>query len=274
MRVARGLLRSLALVFLFLMLMAPAARAEFFLGPYVGATIPQNNDLNIQDKTFNFGLTANSVSFDTSLTYGGKVGYWLGFFPYVGVEVDTVRYSPSIDQQTVSLHGTLPFGIGTVAPGTQVTTGRINTVPLVGGGTFPFLPVDKADVKVTGIGFHVMGRLRLLQDKDVPNGRLQPYVGVGPAIFITNVTLKPLTNQSQSSTDVGIQALAGVKYFFHKNFSVFAEYKMSAFSPDFSFATLATFAVPGAIRSTNFSVSGTGFDHSVYGGVAVHFDVM
>jgi len=270
MRSTRHLFLALPLALSVLLLRAPAATAEFYISGYVGESFTQNSDVTLKDTTFNLNATLNSVSFDNSFMGGGKVGYWLGFFPNLGIEVDLDRFIPNIDQQTVSTSVSslgLPAGVVAAVP-PRVTLGVNNPVTATFGG-FPFttpVAIDKADLSVMDLGFHVVGRLRFLQDSSYPNGRLQPYLGAGPAVFFSSMRLKPFHNVQEDSTDLGVDALAGVKYFVHKYVSVFAEYKFSHFSTNRNFDLSFN-----GLRTTNVSMDLN--THQIYGGIAVHFDV-
>lgn len=259
---ARGLFRSLPVALSLLLFFAPIAGAEFYLSGYLGASITQDNDLKLRDNTIFlltgtpvFDFTLQNVSFDTSFMGGGKVGYWLGPLPNLGIEVDAYHYSPDIGRQTVNLTGTV---IGIPIPPTPTTLGSTN--PVAGN-------VSRATIGVTAVGFHLVGRLRLSQSGDFPNGRFQPYLGVGPGIFFSDARLKPFTNQSDSDTSVGVQALGGLKFFFNKNVSIFGEYKFSHFSPEFK---VDSFGI--GTKSTRVSTDVT--SHHLYGGVAFHFDLL
>lgn len=91
---------------------------------------------------------------------------------------------------------------------------------------------------------------------------LQVYVGAGPAIFFAQTS-----NQFASSSEngeVGVNALAGLKYFVHRNVALFGEYKFNYAGFDFEqYGTPATGSTGGI--SGNYKAS-----HFV-GGLAVHF---
>ena len=84
-----------------------------------------------------------------------------------------------------------------------------------------------------------MGRYPLLQGPDFPRGRLQPYIGAGPALFVTSIEdtrpkSDPNSLGSKSLTFGGFHLLAGVKFFLLKQLSLFAEYKFTHFTADLS----------------------------------------
>jgi opacity protein-like surface antigen len=121
------------------------------------------------------------------------------------------------------------------------------------------------DLSVTAVSLNLMGRYPLLKSPDFPRGRIQPYIGLGPGLFITRIEdLEPDLNNNIGSkmlTFGGLQVIGGLKFFLLKNLSLFAEYKFSHFTADLSGA------------SANFSLGATqNIDAShFYGGVAYHF---
>ena len=104
-----------------------------------------------------------------------------------------------------------------------------------------------------------------MQSPTFPRGRLQPYAGVGPAIFITKLEdqeADPNSNLGSKTTAAGgVQALAGVKVFITKQLSLFAEYKFTHHTADFG----GTSPLLAAAGSQGFNVN-----HFV-GGLAWHF---
>ncbi len=257
----RTVIRCLPLVLLLLLLGSPLAHAELYIAGYLGGSVTQSNDLKYKDNiTFGPGglnATVHTVDFSSSLMGGGKVGYWFGSIPYLGFEVEGYHFNPDINQQTKTVTGT--FRGAPIPAGAQVTLG-VAAQGLAG------FPPDRAAISVTGLGFHLLGRLRFYQDNTFPNGRLQPYLGVGPALFFSEVRLKPVTNQSDESADVGVQGVLGTRFLVHPGFSAFAEYKFSHFTTETSFAPFGT-----GTRSTRISMDLN--SHHIYGGVAVHFDL-
>jgi len=76
-------------------------------------------------------------------------------------------------------------------------------------------------------------RAPLLQDEDYEHGRLQPYVGLGPTIFIQDVEIERFGGVSKDlstvSVDVGATFAAGVSFQIRPGIAVFAEYRLSYF---------------------------------------------
>ena len=91
----------------------------------------------------------------------------------------------------------------------------------------------------------VMFRLPLLESPEFPNGRLQPYLGVGPGFFLTRVKVDvPGLGEQRSDWqfEVGADARAGVTFMITPGFGTFVEGRYTAFSTD------------AAGRSTEFDI--------------------
>ena len=246
---------ALASLGLGLLFQPPLARAEFYLAGYLGASMNEYHDVVLADDVA-FGpggvrLRMKEVKLEASFSRGGKLGYWFGRFPNLGIEVDAYNYNPVIVAQSRLSMGTLR---GRSVPyETKVKIGDVSGV-------------DRATVRVEGIGFLLMGRLRFRQSADFPNGRLQPYAGVGPGLFLEEFQFKPVSNRNVNLTQVGFQGIGGVRYFFHRNVAAFAEYKFNYVDAPVRYDAFGTGA-----RSTSYSTAIS--SHHLSGGVALHFDV-
>jgi len=207
---------------------ASPASAEWFGDLYAGGAFTERADLNVGSDTF------RNVSFDTSGLVGGRVGYWIGDFEYLGAAFDVLHYRPRIDAQTVRL-----------------TTFDPSTTHL-----------SSIDVGVTALSFDFIVRVPLLKDEAFPFGRLQPYGLVGPILAITQAAdsnnFGPPTGQSHVSSQPGFNVGTGLLWQFHRHVGVFGEYRYLQFSPDFNFAPSTE--VQFNVRS-----------HVLMGGVSVRF---
>lgn len=239
-QVTRG--KSLGLVSFLLAwsaICALPASAEWFAGAYIGVALPQNQALDITVPGDVFAL--DDVDFDSSFTFGGRGGYWFEtpFFGHlnVGVGLDVSYFTPDIDVQIVS--------------------GTDNGVP----GTFLLLPID---VSVTPISFDLMLRYQLLTSTEFPKGQLQPYLTVGPTLFIASAedtaNFFPL-NQDDTDTSIGFKIGTGLAWFFTKNVAAFGEYRFTHFSPEFEF----TFAGAPVTVDTDANT------HNFVAGMSYHF---
>ncbi len=245
---------SLPFVCLLFGLQARPAHAEAYFAGYLGASFTQSSDVEISETMPGFislgpfltlqvppsSLRLKDVAQETSLMGGGKLGYWLEAFPNLGIEADAYHFSPDSERNNVPISGNIA---GVPVPARTVSLGA-----------------DRASILV--LGFHLMGRLRFLQSSELPNGRLQPYLGVGPGIFFADVSTFGVAHHDDT---VGVQALAGLKVFLSRLVSLFGEYKFSHFSSE-----LLRIATDKG-KSTKVTLDLN--SHHLYGGVALHFDL-
>jgi len=94
--------------------------------------------------------------------------------------------------------------------------------------------LDDMDVRVVAVSLDLMLRWPLMKTADFPNGRLQPYVTAGPAIFFTEAEF---AGDSDSDRSLGFKAGVGVTFLITKNLGVFGEYRFTRFSPELKFTS-------------------------------------
>lgn len=186
---------SLFILFLWMWLLPSYASAEMYVAGMAGYTAP--NDLtNVKGTGGASVLSFSDLDLQSSVAYGGKVGYFFPALNWLGVETEVYNTTPHVKQQPVTVSGFgLSFPLGT-QPGfsLQVLTWGINAVVRYPGKTF------------------------------------QPYAGVGLGMFFAHATFQ---GQSDSDTAPGLNALAGLRIFATDHVALFAEYKYNRAS--FSF---------------------------------------
>jgi opacity protein-like surface antigen len=207
--------------FVMLPLLGPThGSAEWFGDLYGGAAFTQKHDVTLDTSTpIGATTTISDVKFDTAGLIGSRAGYWFQSFSFLGIEpgagLDVSHvFGPDISSQTRSA---------------EVCAVRCVTISL---------PVAKFKVDVTEIGFDVMLRYPLLKSQSFPRGQLQPYLTVGPAVFIAHI--KDTTNflpanQSDTDTRIGAKVGAGLAFLITKNIAAFGEYRFSHLDPTFTF---------------------------------------
>lgn len=189
------------------------ASAEWFADLFAGLSLTRDHDLKLNDQGIGQG-TYESVEFDRSLAWGGRFGRYFDSVPFVGLAVDFFRFYPDIGGQSVQLRGCFfPGGCG---------TGR--------GGT------GSLDVETTSVSVDLMLRLPLWKSTEAPQGRVQPYVAVGPPFFITTITPRNTRNFRNHDDDTdysfGFKAAAGVAVQVFSNLALFGEYRFTHVSPE------------------------------------------
>lgn len=76
----------------------------------------------------------------------------------------------------------------------------------------------------------LMARVPIAKSEEYPYGQVQPFLGIGPGIFISLVDFDPGDDES---VDVGVDLHAGVNVQLTRMVSVFAEYRYTYFEPEF-----------------------------------------
>jgi opacity protein-like surface antigen len=176
-------------------------KGEFYVGGYLGGVFTPGQNLKYSDGiTLNNGVTLSQQGavtlfdnkFLAGVVGGFKIGYFCNRIPYLGLEVDT-----GVNKSSVR-HGTLYI-----------------SRPIQG---FNRVAVPGDNIVNWTTALHLVGRYGFLPDQDVPFGRLQPYVGIGPG-FVVNY------DEMDSAKNFGIDVMAGVRYMMLKHVSAFVEYK-------------------------------------------------
>jgi opacity protein-like surface antigen len=177
---------------------------EFYAGGYLGAAFTPDQDLRYSDGiSLNNGVTRPTAQgsatlfrnqFNTSLVGGIKFGYFFHTVPYLGLEAESSYNNSFVNRQHLSASRPIQgYSVVTVPQGSWVNWTN---------------------------AIHIVGRYGFLKDKEVPFGRLQPYVGIGPA-FVA------LYEDLDSAKNFAVDAMAGVRYMITKHISTFIEYKFN-----------------------------------------------
>ncbi len=169
------------------------AQAETYIAGQFGATFPQKlEDVRITSTGFS-NITVSDINLENSFVYGAKIGHYFSAVPWLGLESEVFLTNPNIQQQTLVFSG----------PGGSLT------IPGVAG--FSLRVINFAPLNLM---------LR------IPGYRLQPYIGGGAAILMARLQDK-ITQDKQTSTRFGINALAGLRFYLTRNWTVFAEGKFT-----------------------------------------------
>jgi opacity protein-like surface antigen len=172
------------------LVIATPAAAEWFTDLYLGGAFTEKHDVDTNFPTTGGQVTTLDVSFNNSFAGGFRGGYW---FPALlgpldlGVGLDVSHFAPNVSRQTRTFCAR--FCVSDV--------------------------FDDVDLSVWTIGFDAMLRWPLLKSPQFPTGQLQPYITVGPAIFVAHAedsqNFEP-SQQSDSDTSVGVKVGAGVAW--------------------------------------------------------------
>ncbi len=149
---------------------------------------------------FQQGITGGAVKvsnqrYTPGVLGGLKFGYFCDYFPWLGVELETNFTRNDIRDHNVTLSRPV-----------QAT----NMAYMKGVEFYNW----------TIMALYLKARYGFFPDKEVPFGRLQPYVGIGPGVVV-------IFAATDSAKNFSLEAMAGVRYMILKNISAFVEYKFS-----------------------------------------------
>ena len=205
------LIKNRGVVFALLLMIVPQVNAEVVVNLYGGTGFTQKHNANVNLPDAGISGTHKALQFDTAATVGGRAAYWIDSFPYLGLGIDTSHFFGPDQKNQIALTELCVVGEG------------CSTSPET---------IKKFNNNVTTIGFDAMFRYPMLRSEEFSHGQLQPYLTIGPAIFIT--TLKDTDNfipagQSSTYTSLGVKAGAGLMLFLTKRMGAFIEYRDSNF---------------------------------------------
>ena len=168
---------------------------EFYYGAFAGVSLVNSANWSFEPIASPFGnetqTAAKNVKTDPGPAGGVKVGYFLDSIPYLGFEGEGSIASNNRPQQQVSVKPPIsPYPTYTEAQGSLIWT----------------------------MALHIVGRYGFFPDKEVPFGRLQPYVGIGPGVAV-------LYFQNDSAKNFSLDTEVGLRYMLTKNVGAFVEFK-------------------------------------------------
>jgi|SRR5690349_15125531 len=206
-----SLRKCLLLMILMCLAFVRPAYAEFETGVYGGAALTNKTD-KTEESSLGVTLTSRDLKTDTQFTFGGRVGYWFDRFDYVGTGLDVFYFRAKAPSQTV---------------------------PVSISGCCAIMATDSFSIPVVAVAFDVLRlRLPLMRSEEFPHGRIQPYIGGGPAVFFSWAKA-PAGFQPSDKTDVdaaiGYKVGGGLAIMLNKEVGLFAEYRYTHFTSSLTF---------------------------------------
>ena len=105
-------------------------------------------------------------------------------------------------------------------------------------GPFPQADGSRLDNAVVSTTPLLLLRMHLFKSRGVPNGHLQPYLGIGPGIFFpsqnTDVGHDISSTVDTAHIAVGVDLRAGMNWQLSDRLSIFGEYRMTHYKTDHS----------------------------------------
>ncbi len=210
---------------------------DLSLSVFGGRALIDPPDIGVKQPTPFIDGTAHGADLDEDFTFGAKLTSWernFGLFTRLdfGIELDFTRFTAEMPAQTVSASGTSSGG----------TLGAI---------IFPM----SFDIQSHVLAVNLLWRYPVRESEVYPSGRWYPYFGIGGGASLSRMRQSGGPWRYDSSPM--FQGLAGIKFFLTRSLGIFAEYKRTQATHDFSF-TGFDLEVP------------LGANHFV-GGLAMHF---
>ena len=175
------------------------AWAETYISGFAGGTIPRDltNIEGVHPPSTARNVPVEDLALASSFVSGAKFGHYLsGKLSWLGAETEFFYANPHVKQQRYQ---------------TAVTTRGL-------GGGYNVQSAPGSHMRVATQAVNVVVRY--------PGERFQPYVGMGLGTFWGRVS--GTITDTGSDTALGLNFLAGLRYFVTPEIAVFGEYKHSA----------------------------------------------
>jgi opacity protein-like surface antigen len=186
-------------VLLALLVLAPTAQAEGFVGVRGGPAISETGDLRARSTGPGIGRTRDRLDYDVGGSFGVRGGYWFGpELNWLGLAGD-ISYFHALEDRG---RGELDLHL------------------------FPLTPL-------------LMLRAPIGTSQRYPDGRLQPYAAVGPALTFSVARLalddvvSGFDDYYDGEFDVGLDALGGLAFQVSPRVALFVEYRFTYLDMDF-----------------------------------------
>jgi opacity protein-like surface antigen len=216
---------GMAVLLAALMALTGVAQSAMWVGGQIGGNFVSSTNVNMDIAGFNAG-TFNNVNFAPAVIGGAALGYDFinaGFGAYA--YPDWMKYfsvftdftynrrdirSPGI----VSAWGIPPLG----------NMARMPSNSRIGSNDYCW-------------SFMLMAHLPLLPDAEVPAGRLNPYVAVGPGILFSSMDVGKGWG-SASTVNIALVAEGGIRFMCLKNVSLDAAFRYRYSEPSYNLDVL------------------------------------
>jgi hypothetical protein len=208
-----------------LLALSGVAQSAMWVGAELGGNFPLNTDVTLSTPVGNG--TLNNVGFRASVIGGMAIGYdfvnsgfgaanYPDWMKYFSVVTDITYNKLNISPQN--------FTFSTFAPGIGVVSAPVQNFKTFHGYELAWT-------------FMLMAHYGFLGDSEVPSGRINPYVGVGPAVLWTAIKQAGGTG---SSTNVALVVEPGIRWMCLKNVSVDTAVRWRYAVPSYDIGTNST----------------------------------
>jgi len=209
-----------------LLAMAGVAQSAMWVGAELGGNFPMDTTIDVTVSPFPGAGSVSGVGIRPSVIGGVTIGYDFvnsGFGAYAWPSwMQYFSFATDITYNKLEIRGGQTVGYAWQVNGFS------------GSGNVP-LP-NNARLKGYEVAwtFLFMAHYGFLRDSEVPSGRINPYIGVGPAILWTGLE-SSVGNLKTNNTSVALVVEPGIRWVCFKNISIDTamRYRYAAPSHDF-----------------------------------------
>ena len=226
---------GLAVLLAALMALTGVAQSAMWVGGQIGGNFVSSTSVDID--VFGVNGRLNDVNFAPSVIGGAALGYDFvnaGFGAYA--YPDWMKYFSVFTDFTynrLDLRGQTWPNVPPYASGaTYYRPAGRNQVPFLG-------PNNRIEGYVAAWSFLLMAHYPFLPDAEVPAGRLNPYVAVGPGIVFSGLDVGNGYG-SASSVNIALVAEAGIRFMCLKNVSIDGACRYRYCQPSYDLEVLGT----------------------------------
>ena len=198
---------GVALLLAALLALSGVAQSAMWVGAELGGNFPMSPTAKTS------GRDVGGVIFNGTVIGGAAIGYdfvnsgvgayaWPDWMKYFSIATD-ITYNPL----------------------------RVHTI---GGNEVRFTTVKGYCVAWT---FLLMAHYGLFPDSEVPGGRVNPYIGVGPAIVWSGLNIR---QSNGNSTNIALVVEPGIRWMVLKNVSVDTSFRYRMASPNYTLSGVDT----------------------------------
>jgi opacity protein-like surface antigen len=171
------------------MFLPSTAVAESYFAGKFGVTFPQSLSDGKATQDGIGGLEISDQPLKSSLNVGAKFGHYFSRARWLGIETGLSYTTPHIKEGSLTFTG----------PGGSLTS------PTLSGVHQRVITWEVATLLFR-----------------YPGNRLQPYIGIGPALFFASLK-GPTAPPGQSGTAIGLNSEVGIRYFITRHWAIFGE---------------------------------------------------
>lgn len=213
-------------------------------GVWVGvqAGLSYNPNTNIEERPFaNFTRTYENVKFDVNFLGGLTLGYdfvnkgssgraWPAWMKYFSVALDSTHETISFQHQVVMVQ----------------VQGNLDVAPRNVQSLTP-----SGNIKMFFLTPMIIGKYGFIPSAEMPFGRLQPYVGVGAGIVISDPDVSCLETLERYKMDMSVMVESGIRYMLSRNVSLDAAFRYRVIPTEFG----NSYNAPGETGKINLDIN-------------------